>query len=86
MHDTLSPPERPRGQSRSRFRKLVDQPEKGWRRPAVLFWALVGPGVLATLANNDAGGMISYTITGARFGIGLFIPLTLCLGIATYTT
>ncbi len=86
MHDTLSPPERPRGQSRSRFRKLVDHPERGWRRPAILFWALVGPGVLATLANNDAGGMISYTMTGARFGIGLFIPLTLCLGIATYTT
>lgn len=60
--------------------------KKGWRRFIWLFWALIGPGVLATMANNDAGGMIAYTLTGARFGIGLFIPLAVCLTIATYTT
>ena len=73
-------------QNPTRFQKLVDQPADGFRRRAVLFWALIGPGVLATLANNDAGGMISYALTGARFGIGLFVPLALCLGVATYTT
>ena len=29
------------------------------------------------MADNDAGGVISYTATGAQFGIGLFIPLVI---------
>jgi len=36
---------------------------------------LLGPGVISMLANNDAGGMIAYTMTGAAFGINFFIPL-----------
>ena len=50
-----------------------------------MFWALLGPGVLATLANNDAGGVISYAVTGAQFGIGLFVPLVICLAPLSYT-
>lgn len=50
-----------------------------------LFWGLLGPGMLAALADNDAGGVISYAVTGAKFGVGLFIPLTLCLVLVTYT-
>jgi Mn2+/Fe2+ NRAMP family transporter len=39
-----------------------------------LLWLLVGPGVLVFLGENDAPSMLSYAATGARFGIGFFLP------------
>src|SRR5579875_3903266 len=39
-----------------------------------LLWLLVGPGVLAMLGENDGPSMISYTATGAIYGIGFFLP------------
>jgi len=30
--------------------------------------AIVGPGVIAAIAGNDAGGTATYSIVGARFG------------------
>ncbi len=48
-----------------------------------LLWLLVGPGVLVFLGENDAPSMLSYSATGARFGIGFFIPfvvLTFAIG------
>jgi Mn2+/Fe2+ NRAMP family transporter len=54
------------------------------RRPLSLF-LLLGPGVLAAMADNDAGGLISYTVTGAKFGWAVFVPLALCLTAVTYT-
>ncbi|MCY0887125.1 MAG: divalent metal cation transporter [Alicyclobacillaceae bacterium] len=50
-----------------------------------VFWLLLGPGVLAMIGDNDAGGVISYAVTGAKFGVGLFIPLVLVLGVVTFT-
>jgi Mn2+/Fe2+ NRAMP family transporter len=49
-----------------------------------LGWALLGPGIISLLANNDAGGMISYTMTGATFGISLFLPLLFLLAPVGY--
>ena len=49
-----------------------------------LLWLLVGPGILVMLGENDGPSMISYAATGARFGIGFFIPfviLTFCMAI-----
>jgi Mn2+/Fe2+ NRAMP family transporter len=49
-----------------------------------VLWLLVGPGVLVFLGENDAPSMLSYSATGARFGIGFFIPfviLTFLVGI-----
>jgi len=48
-----------------------------------LLWLLVGPGVLVFLGENDAPSMLSYAATGARFGIGFFVPfvvLTFLMG------
>lgn len=59
--------------------------KKGWGRYLWSFWVLLGPGFLAALADNDAGGVISYTATGVQFGIGLFVPLVLCLAVLTFT-
>ncbi len=50
----------------------------------LLTLALVGPGVLVMLGDNDAGGVITYAQTGATYGIGFFLPLTLLLGIMAY--
>lgn len=68
----------------SKFQDIVSKPKKGWRGYLMLVWAMLGPGLVAALADNDAGGGISYTVTGSQFGIGLFIPLTLCLVFITY--
>jgi Mn2+/Fe2+ NRAMP family transporter len=48
-----------------------------------VLWLLVGPGVLVFLGENDAPSMLSYAATGARFGVGFFIPfvvLTFLMG------
>lgn len=71
--------------SQSKFREMVTNRRRGWRRFVLLIWALMGPGLIAAMANNDAGGVISYTVTGAVFGIGLFVPLILCLAPLTFT-
>src|ERR1700758_2251127 len=39
-----------------------------------LFWLLIGPGILVMLGENDGPSMLSYAATGARFGIGFFLP------------
>ena len=42
-----------------------------------LLWLLIGPGILAMLGENDAPSMISYATTGAKYGIGFFLPFVL---------
>lgn len=38
------------------------------RRPRLLVWlALLGPGIIATAAGNDAGGILTYIQAGARY-------------------
>lgn len=69
----------------SKFRQIIEEHKTGWRRYIWAFWALLGPGLIATLANNDAGGVISYAVTGAQFGIGLFVPLVICLAPLAFT-
>jgi Mn2+/Fe2+ NRAMP family transporter len=69
----------------SKFQELVGKRKIGWQHYFMLFWALIGPGFIAAMADNDAGGVISYAITGAQFGIGLFVPLVLLLAPLTYT-
>lgn len=75
MQTTLTSP----AENQSRFREIVTTRKTGWRRFIWVFWALLGPGLLAAIANNDAGGVISYAVTGGKFGIGLFVPLVICL-------
>ncbi len=60
---------------RARDRLAVERARRGgrfaWTR---LLWLLVGPGILVMLGENDAPSMLSYAATGARFGIGFFVP------------
>jgi Mn2+/Fe2+ NRAMP family transporter len=39
-----------------------------------LLWLLIGPGILVMLGENDGPSMLSYAATGARFGVGFFLP------------
>lgn len=47
---------------------------RGLFSQARLLWLLVGPGILVMLGENDGPSMLSYAATGARFGIGFFVP------------
>jgi len=51
----------------------------GWRRLVLLVWLLVGPGILVMLGDNDAGGIITYATTSAKFGISFFVPFLLLM-------
>lgn len=46
--------------------------------------ALIGPGILVMLGDNDAGGVITYAQTGATYGLSLFIPLMIPLAFIAY--
>ena len=51
-----------------------------WKR-VVLFLAILGPGLIAALAGNDAGGTATYSIVGAHFGYNM-LWLLLLVGIS----
>jgi NRAMP (natural resistance-associated macrophage protein)-like metal ion transporter len=51
-------------------------------RGALIFLAVIGPGVITSNVDNDAGGIATYSIAGAHFGYSLIwslIPITLAL-------
>jgi Mn2+/Fe2+ NRAMP family transporter len=52
-----------------------------WRRIAWLF-AILGPGVITSNVDNDAGGIYTYSVAGARYGYRLLwvlVPVTVAL-------
>ncbi len=52
-----------------------------WRRLAWLF-AILGPGVITSNVDNDAGGIYTYSVAGARYGYTLLwvlVPVTVAL-------
>jgi Mn2+/Fe2+ NRAMP family transporter len=53
-----------------------------WRRRIALFLAVVGPGLITSNVDNDAGGISTYSQAGAQFGYTLLwslIPMTIAL-------
>jgi Mn2+/Fe2+ NRAMP family transporter len=67
-----------------RVRVSKARAQRGLPSKARLLWLLVGPGVLVMLGENDGPSMLSYAATGAKFGIGFFLPfvvLTFCMAI-----
>jgi NRAMP (natural resistance-associated macrophage protein)-like metal ion transporter len=52
------------------------------RRRIAVFLAVVGPGLITSNVDNDAGGITTYTVAGAQFGYTLLwslIPMTIAL-------
>ena len=56
-------------------------PRRTWRSLGI-FFALLGPGFITSNVDNDAGGITTYSLAGAEFGLSLLwtlIPITLVL-------
>ena len=54
------------------------------RTRLLLFLAILGPGLITASADNDAGGIATYSVAGARFGYGMLWALVLiviCLAV-----
>jgi Mn2+/Fe2+ NRAMP family transporter len=71
-----------RARDRARVEALRSQP--GLLRRLALFFALIGPGILVMIADNDAGGVQTYAMTGAAYGIGFFVPALVVGGLIAY--
>ena len=55
---------------------------KGLRRRSTAFLAVLGPGFITAMVDNDAGGIFTYSEAGARWGylpLWTLIPITLLL-------
>src|SRR5580700_5445033 len=51
-------------------------------RSVVMFLSIVGPGIITANADNDVGGILTYSQAGAQFGYSLLwilIPVTIAL-------
>src|SRR5580658_5391338 len=57
-----------------RERVSATRARRGFGPRLRLFWLLIGPGILVMLGENDGPSMLSYAATGARFGVGFFVP------------
>ncbi len=42
-----------------------------WRRQALVFLAVLGPGIIVMVADNDAGGISTYAVTGSKYGFNV---------------
>src|SRR5579872_6122572 len=55
---------------------------RSWRKRIALFLAVVGPGLITSNVDNDAGGIATYSTVGAHFGYAMLwslIPIALAL-------
>ncbi|MDQ6744981.1 MAG: divalent metal cation transporter [Actinomycetota bacterium] len=59
--------------ARSHDRSRVHAARQSGRRWHLL-WLLIGPGIVAMLAENDGPSMLSYVTSGATYGLGFFLP------------
>ena len=53
-----------------------------WRHRMFLFLAVIGPGIITSNVDNDAGGIITYTQAGSAYGYTLLwalVPMTIAL-------
>lgn len=67
--------------SRPRLPKML--PRVG-RTRLILFFSILGPGLITASADNDAGGIATYSVVGARYGYGMLWALVLiviCLAV-----
>jgi Mn2+/Fe2+ NRAMP family transporter len=61
-----------------RIRVSEDQ-HSGWRRRLVTFLAIVGPGLIVMVGDNDAGGVATYAQAGQDYGYSLLWVLLLLI-------
>ena len=59
--------------------RLDDERRTGWRRRLVTFLAIVGPGLIVMVGDNDAGGIATYAQAGQDYGYSLLWVLLLLI-------
>jgi len=55
---------------------------KRFRYHIAVFFAVIGPGFITAMVDNDAGGILTYSQAGAKFGylpLWTLLPITLLL-------
>jgi Mn2+/Fe2+ NRAMP family transporter len=57
--------------------RAEDEQRSGWRRQLVTFLAIVGPGLIVMVGDNDAGGVATYAQAGQNYGYSLLWVLLL---------
>ncbi len=53
-----------------------------YRKTVLVFLAVLGPGIITANVDNDAGGIYTYSVAGAKYGYSLLwtlVPITLAL-------
>ena len=54
------------------------------RRQLLIFLAVLGPGVIVMVADNDAGGISTYAVTGSKYGFNLLWVFFILIPMAYY--
>jgi Mn2+/Fe2+ NRAMP family transporter len=54
------------------------------RRRLLIFLAVLGPGIIVMVADNDAGGIATYAVTGSKYGFSLIWLFVLLLPMAYF--
>ena len=55
-----------------------------FQRRLIVFFAVLGPGIITMVADNDAGGISTYAVTGAKYGFSLLWIFFILLPMAYY--
>jgi len=63
--------------------KAIHKVEK-WRRLLMVFLAVLGPGMIVMIADNDAGGIQTYAVTGSKYGMKLLWIFIILVPMAYY--
>jgi NRAMP (natural resistance-associated macrophage protein)-like metal ion transporter len=64
------------------YAKLVSSSKRSLWRTVSLFFILMGPGIITSNVDNDAGGITTYSLAGAAYGLKLIwslIPIMVAL-------
>ncbi len=55
-----------------------------FRRQVMIFFAVLGPGIIVMVADNDAGGISTYAVTGSKYGMNLLWIFIILIPMAYY--
>ena len=54
------------------------------RRQLIIFLSVLGPGTIVMVADNDAGGISTYAVTGSKYGFSLLFLFLFLVPMAYY--
>jgi NRAMP (natural resistance-associated macrophage protein)-like metal ion transporter len=63
--------------------KSIHMTNRLWKQ-FVIFLSVLGPGIIVMVADNDAGGISTYAVTGSKYGFSLLWMFILLLPMAYY--